>query len=161
MNDMLGSVIDQGTGRNAQIDRPAAGKTGTSQDWRDAWFVGYTPDLVVGIWSGNDNNKPMNKVAGGHFPARLWGRFMTKALDGVAAAGLPGLTSYNRRVAANAPAASAPVDSVPSAPPPSVPAQPSLPAPVGTAEAAEPAPAAEKSGETFTGPSSTQGIFAR
>ena len=61
MADMLSRVIAEGTGRAAQIDRPAAGKTGTSQDFRDAWFVGYTADLVTGVWIGNDDDTPMEK----------------------------------------------------------------------------------------------------
>ena len=63
--------------------RGAAGKTGTSQDSRDAWFIGYTPDLVAGIWFGNDDNSPMAQVGGGSFPAQTWLNFMKPALDGV------------------------------------------------------------------------------
>ncbi len=62
MNEMLAGVIDHGTGRSARLPRPAAGKTGTTQDYRDAWFIGYTADLVAGVWFGNDDNAPMNKV---------------------------------------------------------------------------------------------------
>ena len=61
MNQMLSGVIDHGTGKSAALPRPAAGKTGTTQDYRDAWFIGYTADLVAGVWFGNDDNKPMNK----------------------------------------------------------------------------------------------------
>jgi penicillin-binding protein 1A len=76
---MLKSVIADGTGAAADIGRPAAGKTGTSQNWRDAWFVGFTPDLLTAVWVGNDNGAPMNKVTGGEIPARIWRRFMSVA----------------------------------------------------------------------------------
>ena len=65
----------------------AAGKTGTSQDWRDAWFVGYTSDLVAGVWLGNDDDSPTKKVSGGNLPVEIWSRFMKAALQGVPPAG--------------------------------------------------------------------------
>ncbi|HTV74334.1 MAG TPA: PBP1A family penicillin-binding protein [Candidatus Acidoferrales bacterium] len=78
---MLESVIQEGTGYpNAVIDRPAAGKTGTTSDYRDAWFVGYTPDLVTAVWLGNDDYSKMNESYGGNIPARIWARFMKAAL---------------------------------------------------------------------------------
>ena len=83
---MMKTVITAGTGSGANIGRPAAGKTGTSQNWRDAWFVGFTPDLLTGVWVGNDNNHPMSKVTGGELPAAIWRRFMTAAEQGVAPA---------------------------------------------------------------------------
>ncbi|HYM01731.1 MAG TPA: carboxypeptidase, partial [Stellaceae bacterium] len=67
----------------------AAGKTGTTQDFHDAWFVGYTADLVAGVWFGNDDNTPMNHVTGGSFPARTWRTFMLAANQGVAVRPLP------------------------------------------------------------------------
>jgi penicillin-binding protein 1A len=76
---MLARTIRIGTGRNARLGRPAAGKTGTSQDYRDAWFLGFTPQLVAGVWLGNDNGAPMNRVTGGGAPARLWRDFMVAA----------------------------------------------------------------------------------
>src|SRR5271169_3108950 len=79
MNQMLSAVIGHGTGRSAALARPAAGKTGTTQDYRDAWFIGYTADLVAGVWLGNDDNSPMNKVTGGALPAQTWRRFMLAA----------------------------------------------------------------------------------
>ncbi|MBV8739305.1 MAG: PBP1A family penicillin-binding protein [Alphaproteobacteria bacterium] len=79
MNQMLAAVIDHGTGRSAQLPRPAAGKTGTTQDDRDAWFIGYTADLVTGVWFGNDDNTPMNNVIGGGLPAQTWRNFMLAA----------------------------------------------------------------------------------
>ena len=84
MTTMLEDVIKHGTGYpNAIIGRPAAGKTGTTSDFRDAWFVGYTPDLVAAVWLGNDNYSPMNESYGGDIPARIWARFMRGALANV------------------------------------------------------------------------------
>ena len=82
MVDMLQANIQFGTGKAAAIDRPAAGKTGTSQDYRDAWFVGFTRDIVTGVWVGNDDNAPMNRVTGGGLPARIWAAFMARAEAG-------------------------------------------------------------------------------
>jgi penicillin-binding protein 1A len=82
MTTMLQSVIAEGTGYpNAVIDRPAAGKTGTTSDFRDAWFVGFTPDLVAAVWIGNDDYRRMNESYGGNIPARIWARFMRAALE--------------------------------------------------------------------------------
>jgi len=91
INDMLAAAITWGTGRAARLERPAAGKTGTSQDSRDAWFVGYTPDLVTGVWFGNDDDSPMDRIGGGSFPARTWKAFMEPALVGVPPTPLPGV----------------------------------------------------------------------
>ncbi|OKH86623.1 transglycosylase domain-containing protein [Thalassospira sp. TSL5-1] len=79
MNNMLAAVMAKGTGKNALLDRPAAGKTGTTSDYRDAWFVGYTADLVAGVWLGNDNGSPMEEVTGGGLPAEMWKSFMLHA----------------------------------------------------------------------------------
>jgi penicillin-binding protein 1A len=79
MVNMLKTVITAGTGTGANIGRPAAGKTGTSQDWRDAWFIGFTPDLLTAVWVGNDDSTPMAKVTGGELPAEIWRKFMTVA----------------------------------------------------------------------------------
>ena len=76
---MMENTIQTGTGKNAKIDRPAAGKTGTSQSLRDAWFVGFSSDLVVGVWFGNDDDSPMKDITGGTAPAILWSDFMKKA----------------------------------------------------------------------------------
>ena len=80
---MLEGVIDHGTGKRASLGRVAAGKTGTSQRWKDAWFVGFTPDWVAGVWTGNDDGRIMNKVTGGDLPARIWRRFMLVAHNGL------------------------------------------------------------------------------
>ena len=80
MTDMMTATVEWGTGKAANPGRPAAGKTGTSQLSRDAWFIGYTADLVAGAWFGNDDGRPMKRVTGGGLPAVLWGRFMARAL---------------------------------------------------------------------------------
>ncbi|MCI0431319.1 MAG: PBP1A family penicillin-binding protein [Rhodospirillales bacterium] len=90
MNNLMTAVIEWGTGSSAALDRPAAGKTGTSQEFRDAWFVGFTAELVTGVWVGNDDGKPMDKVTGGGLPATIWRSVMTKALEGVPPRPLPG-----------------------------------------------------------------------
>jgi penicillin-binding protein 1A len=91
MNEMLRETLAAGTGRRAQIANwPAAGKTGTSQDYRDAWFVGYTGALTAGVWFGNDDGKPTAKASGSNLPAVTWQRFMTEALADRPVVGLPG-----------------------------------------------------------------------
>jgi 1A family penicillin-binding protein len=77
--ELLRLVVQRGTGRAATLDGFAAGKTGTSQNHRDAWFIGFNDSLVVGVWVGNDDNSPMEKVVGGTLPAMIWKRFMTGA----------------------------------------------------------------------------------
>ncbi|MFN9690634.1 MAG: transglycosylase domain-containing protein [Vampirovibrionales bacterium] len=80
MTKMLQSVITSGTGRAAQYGGPAAGKTGTSDDYRDAWFIGYTPNVVAGVWMGNDDNTPMPRTfTGGVMPAVIWRSYMSHA----------------------------------------------------------------------------------
>ncbi len=79
MTYLLTETIANGTGRKAKIDRPIAGKTGTSQSLRDAWFVGFSSYMVAGVWFGNDNDSPMKKITGGNAPAILWREFMLKA----------------------------------------------------------------------------------
>ncbi len=90
MTDMMQAAVREGTGRAAALDRPAAGKTGTSQDYRDAWFVGFTADLVAGVWVGNDDGEPMERVTGGSLPARIWKAIMTDAHRGLPSRPLPG-----------------------------------------------------------------------
>ncbi|MEL6528578.1 MAG: transglycosylase domain-containing protein [Pseudomonadota bacterium] len=81
LEQMLRTAINRGTGRAATLPIANYGKTGTTQNYRDALFVGYAGDLVVGIWVGNDDNSPLNKVTGGGLPARIWKDFMRGALS--------------------------------------------------------------------------------
>jgi penicillin-binding protein 1A len=91
MNDMMNSVVAGGTGRSASLELyPAAGKTGTSQHFKDAWFIGYTAQWVGGVWMGNDNASPMRSVTGGSLPAEIWKELMLKAHEGQMAKPLPG-----------------------------------------------------------------------
>jgi penicillin-binding protein 1A len=80
LEGMLRATINRGTGRNAALPIANFGKTGTTQDYRDALFVGYAGDLVVGVWIGNDDNSPLGGVTGGSLPARIWRDFMRGAL---------------------------------------------------------------------------------
>ncbi|MXO60246.1 penicillin-binding protein [Altererythrobacter salegens] len=80
MNDLLRKAVNEGTGRAAKLSIPNYGKTGTTQDHRDALFVGYAGDLVVGVWVGNDDDTAMPGVYGGTTPARIWRDFMTQAI---------------------------------------------------------------------------------
>jgi len=92
MNAMLHETLVSGTARHADLPGwPAAGKTGTSQDYRDAWFIGYTGTLVAGIWLGNDDNAPTRKATGGSLPVDIWSRFMKTALQGTTPTALAGV----------------------------------------------------------------------
>jgi penicillin-binding protein 1A len=92
MNGMLSEVIKEGTGKRAALGEiQAAGKTGTSQDFRDAWFAGYTSNLVASVWVGNDDGRPTQRVAGGGLPALLWREIMLAAHEGQKPGALPGL----------------------------------------------------------------------
>jgi penicillin-binding protein 1A len=95
MNAMMTGTVETGTARKAAFAWPAAGKTGTSQNSRDAWFVGYTANLTTGVWFGNDDGKPMKKVTGGALPAQAWHEFMVAAHEGVPVAPLPGTWKSN------------------------------------------------------------------
>ncbi len=98
MTSMLEDVIKYGTGTNANIGRPEAGKTGTTSDFRDAWFVGYTPDLVTAVWLGNDDYSRMYESYGGNIPARIWARYMSAALKSVPKHDFPIPTSEVERL---------------------------------------------------------------
>lgn len=87
--DLLGATVDKGTGRAARLSIPAYGKTGTSQDNRDALFIGFAGDLVVGVWVGNDDNSPLRGVNGGGLPARIWRDFMAQSIRNAAPAATP------------------------------------------------------------------------
>jgi penicillin-binding protein 1A len=91
MNAMLEETLLTGTARKAELPAwQAAGKTGTSQDFRDAWFIGYTSHLITGVWLGNDDNSPTKKASGGNLPVEIWSRFMQAAHQGVPPQPLPG-----------------------------------------------------------------------
>ena len=83
MTAMLRTVIEHGTGMAANIGRPAAGKTGTTDDYKDAWFVGYTPSVVMGVWVGNDDNTKMGGLTGGTVPALIWRDIMRVAAESI------------------------------------------------------------------------------
>ena len=90
MNDMMYQVVQWGTGRGAAVPgHEVAGKTGTSADYRDAWFVGFSPEFVTAVWVGNDDFTPMKKVTGGSLPAQIWSGFMRTALKDVPPKPLP------------------------------------------------------------------------
>ena len=89
LKELLGASINEGTGRQAALDIDSFGKTGTSQDNRDALFLGFAGDLVVGVWVGNDDNSPNPGLSGGGIPARIWRDFMTSALGVGAKASAP------------------------------------------------------------------------
>ena len=109
MNSMMHETLVGGTARRADLPGwPAAGKTGTSQDFRDAWFVGYTSHLVAGVWLGNDDNSPTRKAVGGGLPVEIWSRFMKAAHQGVAPSALPGVGSAGWLSAAPQPQNTAP-----------------------------------------------------
>lgn len=87
---MMSRVVEEGTGRRARMpDRPAAGKTGTTQAARDAWFIGFTADYVVGVWMGYDDNTPLSDVTGGGLPAEIWHEVMLRIHEGVPVSPLP------------------------------------------------------------------------
>jgi penicillin-binding protein 1A len=95
MNQMLRAVVTSGTGTRAQFgDFEIAGKTGTSQDYRDAWFIGYTAHYIAAVWAGNDDNSPTKKVTGGSIPAEIWKDVMEPAHAGLPVLPLPGDAGY-------------------------------------------------------------------
>jgi penicillin-binding protein 1A len=98
MTAMLADVVAFGTGKRARLvdGREAAGKTGTSQNFRDAWFIGYTADIICGVWVGNDASRPMNGITGGTLPATIWSRFMNGAHEGMPLSPLPTLEELDR-----------------------------------------------------------------
>jgi penicillin-binding protein 1A len=108
MTSLMVETVTTGTGKAARLDdRPSAGKTGTTQDFHDAWFVGFSADLVCGVWIGNDNNAPMKHATGGGLPARIFKNFMEAAEAGLPAKPLAGAQPI---VAADASAAASPSD---------------------------------------------------
>ena len=127
MNAMLRETLVTGTGRKAELPGwDAAGKTGTSQDYRDAWFVGYTGALVAGVWLGNDDGSPTKRVSGSNLPTEVWSRFMKTALASQPPVALPGGGPGGWRPAGDAatpplPPVSMPPLAVPPAPGPGTP----------------------------------------
>ena len=113
MNTMMQETLLSGTAHKAELPGwMAAGKTGTSQDFRDAWFIGYTANLVTGVWLGNDDNSPTRKATGGGLPVEVWTRFMRAAHQGIAPVPLPdsqagGFFSNITQVSSQSPAANA------------------------------------------------------
>jgi len=102
INHLLHQVMLTGTGRSASLGkRNIAGKTGTTNDWRDAWFMGYSAQIVTGVWIGNDNNQPMENVTGGSVPAEIWRGFMTAAHQNLPLKNLPG--AYPAKIFSNNP----------------------------------------------------------
>ena len=81
--DMMKGIVRYGTGKNANLPRPTAGKTGTTTDYRDAWYVGFIPQLVCATWVGNDDNSPMVKMTGGWLPALMWRDIMKVAIQNI------------------------------------------------------------------------------
>jgi penicillin-binding protein 1A len=91
MTGLMVETVTTGTGKSARLEgRPTAGKTGTTQDFRDAWFVGFTSDLICGVWIGNDDNTPMVHATGGTLPAKIFHAFMADAETGLPVKPLPG-----------------------------------------------------------------------
>ena len=101
MNSMMRETLTIGTAQKAQLPGwPAAGKTGTSQDFRDAWFIGFTGHLIAGVWLGNDDSSPTKKATGGGLPVEIWSHFMQAAHRGVPVAALPELNGGGLSLAA-------------------------------------------------------------
>lgn len=105
---LLRGVVEHGTGRAAALPGFAAGKTGTAQDYRDAWFVGFNDSLVVGVWVGNDDHSPMRRVTGGSLPATIWKNFMEQASAVPAATAAAPQPNTNQTPPADAQQAQAP-----------------------------------------------------
>ena len=120
MNLMMRETILSGTAQKAQLPAwPAAGKTGTSQDFRDAWFIGFTSHLVAGVWIGNDDSSPTKKATGGGVPAEIWSKLMKVGHQGTAVASLPGLSGGAPMASAlppNVPMPPVPVGGAPTGP---------------------------------------------
>jgi len=111
MTELMVTTLTAGTGRAARLsDRPSAGKTGTTQDYRDAWFVGFSADLICGVWIGNDDNRPMNRAVGGGLPAHIFRDFMEHAESGLPSKPLPGAAMAPTTEAPPTPSATANAD---------------------------------------------------
>ncbi|KQP59846.1 penicillin-binding protein [Methylobacterium sp. Leaf111] len=105
MNAMMHETFVSGTARKAEVPGwDLAGKTGTSQDFRDAWFIGFSATLVTGVWLGNDDGEPTKKVSGGNLPGEIWKAYMTVALKGQSPVMLPGANRWRNRGPSSEPA---------------------------------------------------------
>jgi penicillin-binding protein 1A len=148
MVDMMRETLRTGTARKAEIPNwDAAGKTGTTQDYRDAWFVGYTATLVAGVWVGNDDDSSMKKVTGSGLPADIWNRFMRAAVAGTTPIPLPA-TQWQRMPGLSDPSPPLAVGPTPGASGNAVPASVAPPGPLtinsaGTAGQVRPASASD------------------
>jgi penicillin-binding protein 1A len=115
----MSHVVSEGTARRAILDGiPAAGKTGTTNAYRDAWFVGYTGNFVCGVWYGNDDYSPTNRLTGGALPAQTWHDIMTAAHRGIEVKDLPGVAAPAKPTADVAAKTAASDDDAKPAPPP-------------------------------------------
>ncbi len=128
MIQMMRQVLITGSGTGARIPGyDLAGKTGTTSDYRDAWFVGYTGGFAAAVWVGKDNDTPMKAVTGGTFPARIWKAFMSGALPRLRVSAIPG-----GEPAPAAPATSDAIGDLLEGGASSAPAPPATPAPAQT-----------------------------
>lgn len=96
LTSMLEDVMTKGTGTGARISRPCAGKTGTTSDYRDAWFVGYTPDLVAAVWMGCDTSQELPGITGSSYPSTIWRTFMEKAVEGMPVSYFENISKYQK-----------------------------------------------------------------
>ena len=98
MAEMMSHVVEEGTARRARLDGiPAAGKTGTTNAFRDAWFNGYTGNFVCAVWFGNDDYSPTNRMTGGSLPAQTWHEIMVVAHQGVEVKDIPGVKTPGKQ----------------------------------------------------------------
>jgi len=119
MTRLMVETVTTGTGKAARLqDRPTGGKTGTTQDFHDAWFVGFTADLVCGVWIGNDDNTPMAHATGGTLPAKIFHAFMTSAETGLPVRPLAGSIAVATTDSTPLPDGTMPTDGAPPAAPP-------------------------------------------
>ena len=119
MTRLMVETVTTGTGKAARLqDRPTGGKTGTTQDFHDAWFVGFTADLVCGVWIGNDDNTPMAHATGGTLPAKIFHAFMTRAETGLPVRPLAGSIAVATTDSTPLPDGTMPTDGAPPAAPP-------------------------------------------